>query len=294
MDTERQLNEHELEIDRGQRFRFGRNWLRFLERIDANRIDAAERSLRESLGRDDLVGCRFADLGSGSGLFSLAARRLGAEVVSLDYDPESVACTRELKRRTRPADGGWVVEGGSVLERDQLLSLGHFDIVYSWGVLHHTGDLWRAMGNVVPLVREGGTLLVALYNDQGAASRRWLAVKRGYNRLPRPLRFLILWPAFLRLWGPTTVRDLARGRPGATWREYRRSTRGMSPWRDVVDWVGGYPFEVAAPDRVTGFCRDRGLELRALRRDDGHGCNEFVFVRGSGRSEQETHRRSVR
>ncbi len=87
----------------------------------------------------------------------------------------------------------------------------------------------------------------------------------------------MLWPAFLRLWGPTTVRDVLRGRPGATWREVKRM-RGMGPWRDVVDWVGGYPFEVATPEQIFQFFRSRGYTLERLRTcAGGLGCNEFVF-----------------
>jgi 2-polyprenyl-6-hydroxyphenyl methylase/3-demethylubiquinone-9 3-methyltransferase len=54
----------------------------------------------------------------------------------------------------------------------------------------------------------------------------------------------------------------------------------MSPWRDVVDWVGGLPFEVARPDEVFAYCRDRGFILRTLKTQaGGHGCNEFVLER---------------
>ena len=222
------MSEHALEVERGERFRFGENWRRFLEQLDDRRIAEAERSLTESLAVTSLAGRSFIDVGSGSGLFSLAARRLGARVRSLDYDPQSVACTDELRRRYFPADEAWVVGQGSALDRPYLEDLGQFDVVYSWGVLHHTGDMWQALGNVAHLVRSGGQLLVSIYNDQGAASRRWAWVKRTYNRLPRSLRFLILAPALVVLWGPTTVRDLLRGRPFHTWRSYA-AERGMSP-----------------------------------------------------------------
>lgn len=270
---------HAEEVRAGSRFAFGENWSRFLAGLDEGRIRQAEASLCAMLHVDDLRGQRFLDVGSGSGLFSLAARRLGATVHSFDYDPRSVACTGELKRRHFPGDPGWRVEQGSVLDPAYLASLGRWDVVYAWGVLHHTGDLSRALANVATLVGDGGRLFLAVYNDQGWASRAWLKVKQAYNRLPRGLRWLVLWPAALRIWGPTTLRDLARGRPFRTWRDYSRgSLRGMSPWRDVVDWVGGLPFEVATPERIAGFFRERGFrseETRSCGR--GHGCNEFVF-----------------
>src|SRR6267143_2607810 len=165
------------EILGGERFAFGENWARFLALLDDQRIRDAEESLQSKLEVENLAGKSFLDVGSGSGLFSLAARRLGARVHSFDYDPQSVACTEELKRRYFLDDGNWVVEEGSVLDRDYLASLGAFDIVYSWGVLHHTGSMWQALENVVPIVKPGGILFIAIYNDQGKRNRRWRSVK---------------------------------------------------------------------------------------------------------------------
>lgn len=144
------------EISRGERFTFGENWGAFLNGLNEERIVRAEDSLKSMLGVARLDGLSFLDVGSGSGLFSLAARRLGAHVVSFDFDPQSVACTQELRRRYFPDDAHWQVEQGSVLDCDYLARLGQFDVVYSWGVLHHTGAMWQALENAAPLVREGG------------------------------------------------------------------------------------------------------------------------------------------
>ena len=272
--------EHEMEVTAGTRFEFGENWDRFLNELSEDRIRMAERSLLEMLKVETLQGRSFLDIGSGSGLFSLAARRLGASVCSFDYDPKSVACTEELRRGAYPGDARWQIHQGSVLDKDFLQGLGVFDVVYSWGVLHHTGGMWEALANAATRVAPGGALFVALYNDQGRASAIWLSIKRLYNRLPSRLRWMVLIPALARLWGPTVARDLLRGRPLATWRAYAQSSlRGMSPWRDVVDWVGGLPFEVAKPEEVFRFFRDRGFVLSEMRTcAGGHGCNEFVFV----------------
>lgn len=277
------MPEHAIEVKKGERFEFGKNWSQFLTVLDDERIQEAEKSLRLMLGVSDLKGKSFLDIGSGSGLFSLAARRLGATVRSFDYDPNSVACTSELRHRYFDGDLEWTVSEGSVLDPEYVRSLGKFDIVYSWGVLHHTGKMWEALENASFPVADGGKLFIAIYNDQGSTSQRWTTVKRAYNRCPASLRPLILAPALLRLWGPTVMRDSLKLDPLRTWRSYT-SMRGMSPWRDVVDWVGGYPFEVAKPEQILDFYRQRDYNLVKMTTcAGGIGCNQFVFDKGGMR-----------
>jgi 2-polyprenyl-6-hydroxyphenyl methylase/3-demethylubiquinone-9 3-methyltransferase len=273
---------HAREIARGERFEFGGNWASFLSVLDEDRIAAAERGLQRMLQVERLDGLRFLDIGSGSGLSSLAARRLGARVHSFDYDPQSVACTNELRRRYFPADPAWIVERGSALDASYLRELGLFDVVYSWGVLHHTGQMWQGLENVVTPVAPGGRLFIAIYNDTGTQSRRWRSIKRIYNELPKlgrmPFALAVTAPAELKALAAATM----RGRPIEylrSWSEYRRR-RGMNKWHDIVDWVGGYPYEFATPDQIFDFYRARGFTLTRMKCGGvGLGCNEFVFER---------------
>ncbi|MGB9430454.1 MAG: class I SAM-dependent methyltransferase [Gammaproteobacteria bacterium] len=259
------------EIARGGRFEFGRNWQKFLKHLNGKRIALAEQSLQKMLGSASLAGQTFLDVGCGSGLFSLAARRLGARVYSFDYDSQSVACARFLKDKFFPQDDQWIIGQGSVLDRAYLGSLGQHDVVYSWGVLHHTGAMWEALANVVPLVKPGGWLFIAIYNDQGWVSRYWNWVKRQSNAGPlrRWLLMLLHWPYFVGL--RLLVRTLSgKGAP----------RRGMSLWYDMRDWLGGYPFEVAKPQEIVGFFACKGFIQQKVK-TCGHrqGCNEYVFSR---------------
>ncbi|GIK63441.1 MAG: SAM-dependent methyltransferase [Chloroflexota bacterium] len=272
--------EHAKEVAEGRRFEFGKNWQQFLTTLNDDRIAEAEKSLCQMLGVTSLMGKRFLDIGSGSGLFSLAARRLGAQVVSFDYDPQSVACTNELKQRYFHNDEQWQVDQGSALDQNYLRSLGEFDIVYSWGVLHHTGDMWQALENAISLLSANSRLFISIYNDQGLRSRLWWQVKKTYNQAPQLLRYPIIWVVFIQMWAPIFLRDLLLHRnPLWSWRNYYQS-RGMSVWWDVIDWVGGYPFEVARPEKIFDFCRERGLVLLRLKTSRAEiTCNEYVFIK---------------
>jgi SAM-dependent methyltransferase len=263
------------------RFAFGRNWQRFAADLSEPRIAAGVGSLRQMLGVDSLAGRTFLDIGSGSGLFSLAAVRLGAaRVHSFDYDAESVACTQATKARFAADAVQWTVAQGSVLDDDYVRGLGAFDIVYSWGVLHHTGDMWRAVDNASRAVAPGGTFFIAIYNDQGLPSRLWWHVKKAYCSQPwtRPV-IVPGYAAYFAARGFVADAVVARKNPIA---RYVRPAglRGMKFWPDLLDWLGGFPFQVATPDTIVAFCRARGFELRTLVTvGRALGNNEFVFAK---------------
>lgn len=262
------------------RFEFGRNWRSYLETaLTPEREAIAQESLRTALGRSSLAGQSFLDIGCGSGVFSLAAFRLGARVISLDNDAESIACCQTLwDRMGRPES--WQVLTGSILDADFVTTLNRADIVYAWGVLHHTGAMWEAIRNAATLVADGGWFYIAIYNEKPGrvgGSKTWWHIKRFYGRRGRLARRIMetLYAAY------RTSRIVAsRRNPRRVARDYKMS-RGMDQRHDWNDWLGGFPYEYAPPGQVSSFCHDLGFDLVRAQTTDTVGCNEFVFVRRS-------------
>jgi len=257
-------------------FGFGENWARFLTSLTDQQIEQATHGVRALLGRD-LRDKSFLDIGSGSGLSSLAARRLGAaRVYSFDYDPQSVACTQELRRRFFPGDAAWTVSQGSVLDQAFLATLGQFDIVYSWGVLHHTGRMWVAIDNAARLVRPGGLFVIGIYNFRGGrrGTATWTRLKRWYCKAPRWQQ--VAWENAYLVWDLVSMAAVGRN-PIRMIREYH-SGRGMSWRHDAIDWLGGYPYEAATPGEILEFVR-RKFNFVLTRQNISLqlGVSEFVF-----------------
>lgn len=262
---------------REPRFSFGENWQSFIDVVGPERIEEAECSLVEFLGKDNLAGRRFLDIGCGSGLFSLAAARIGAKVHAFDYDPRSVASARALIERFDLAGEPPVIVEGSVLDRGFMTRLGTFDAVYAWGVLHHTGALCRAFCNVDLVVEPGGLLYIGIYNHQGVTSEVWRAVKRFYSsgKFGRIVATAIFYPVFFLsglMIDAIKLRD-----PRHRYREHKRH-RGMSLMHDWKDWLGGYPYEPARPETVVSFFENLGYSLVKFSPPPiGFGNNHYVF-----------------
>lgn len=247
-------------------FRFGENWKDFLTVAGPEHHAEAERGLLKLLP-EGVKGKTFLDIGCGSGLHLLAAQRLGARAMGVDIDPDSVEAAKSL---------GCAATVCSVFD----LPATPFDVVYSWGVLHHTGAMWPAVEKAASLVKPGGTFVLALYRKTPMCGF-WKAEKRLYRKLPKPLqsitKALYSLPLFLAL--------SLRGKNPATYVKTYKSARGMSFWHDVHDWLGGYPYESATPEETEGRMKALGLQLvRSFPGGKslgllGTGCSEYVFRR---------------
>jgi SAM-dependent methyltransferase len=251
-------------------FSFGRNWEDYVDQVTGDDVASAMADIVEWLGQNAVRGKTVLDIGCGSGIHSLAFRRLGAHSVrSFDYDSHSVdAALRFVNLEGEPPD--WVVTPGSILDRQFVGSLGRFDIVYSWGVLHHTGAMWRAMDAAGRLVHPGGHLWVSLY-AKGPRYPHDLATKRRYNASPPPLKRLMVWRQILRAmsW------RLRHFKNPLAWNQ--KVGRGMDVYHDIVDWLGGLPYEVAGENEVLGFYRRRGFILERIKAEREGGCSVYLF-----------------
>jgi Ribosomal protein L11 methylase len=259
------------------RFAFGRNWKGFIKRsYSPERLENARRCLLNLLGLDDLAGKTFLDVGSGSGLHSLAAFNAGAErIVSFDYDPLSVETTRLLRERQGNPEN-WTVLQGSVLDTEFLSTLPRSDIVYSWGVLHHTGSVWEAIDNTVPLSVPGGLVALALYssNVQTRFSPEfWLDVKKRYNQAgwsgKRKLECWYVWEVELGrnpIHLPGFLRSVLR----------YRASRGMDYYTDIKDWLGGWPMEFVDDGEVVDRL-EKQHHCSLVRMNTGEANTEFLF-----------------
>lgn len=269
--------------ERAAHFEFGENWREYAKTIDKNRIDAAVMGVKK-LFPEGLSGQTFLDIGCGSGLHSLAALMLGASsVVSIDIDENSVDTTRQLLARFAP-HSDWTTKTASVFEASPE-NLGTFDVVYSWGVLHHTGDMWRAIDNASKLVRSGGLFCIAIYATT-PADGFWKAEKRLYSQSPRAIQWCIRQTYMSAFVAAKAI--IQRKNPVSYIMGYSK-VRGMNFSHDVHDWLGGYPYETATADELirrvykAGFQEVRTFRLPPSRGMFGSGCQEFVFRNSSNR-----------
>jgi 2-polyprenyl-3-methyl-5-hydroxy-6-metoxy-1,4-benzoquinol methylase len=253
-------------------FSFGENWKAFLETVDAAALASATDDITAWLGEGGVRGARILDVGCGSGLHSLAFHLMGArEVVSFDFDRHSVEATRDLWTQAG-APESWTVRSGSVLDARFIASIGRVDVVYAWGVLHHTGSMWEAIKNAAIPVRDDGRFWIALYR-KGPRYERDLRRKRRYNAASPLVKKAMIGEYVARTMGYR----LAHGKNPLRWNQ--RTARGMNVYYDIVDWLGGLPYEVAAADEVVSACGRLGFHLERLQEANEGGCSVFLFRR---------------
>lgn len=260
-------------------FSFGKNWQNFISSLTEEKIGNARKLIVDFLGGEDAIrGKTFVDIGCGSGLFSHVAYKLGAaRVVSVDVDEFSVACTQYLKEKQNNPEN-WEIKQGSALDEKFIKSLGKFDIVYSWGVLHHTGDMYRAFDVIANLMHDQSELCIAIYGRNGSgwtgSPETWLKVKKVYNRSGK-IGKKLLYFGYVVYFFAVNVRF--KQNPWKKINSYKE--RGMEWSNDVIDWLGGYPYEFAWPKEIIGYFEKKGMSCKKINDRNGIACNEYLFIR---------------
>ncbi len=253
-------------------FSFGQNWQEYLQNVTELDVDAAVSDIREWLGDEPLDGKTVLDIGCGSGIHSLAFFRLHAKIIdSFDYDKNSVTATQELYAQVESPET-WRVFQGSVLDKDFLNTLQKYDIVYSWGVLHHTGNMWMAIENAASRVNDNGVFWISIY-AKGQNYLNDLQLKRNYNAASWVGK---KWFEYIYVFKIMGWRLLHLKNP-ITWNQ--RISRGMDIYHDMVDWLGGLPYEVASEDEIVQFCAGLGFILQRIKVNGEGRCNIYVFKR---------------
>lgn len=258
------------------RFGFGKNWDQYVrQHFSEERLEFSRRQLLEFLHLENLKGKTFLDIGCGSGLHSLAALRAGAEkVISFDLDSDSVTTTCHLKNWAADPPH-WQVMQGSILDESFINGLEPADIVYSWGVLHHTGNMWKAMDHFIRLIKPGGLAFIALYDydiQTNPTAEYWLDIKQKYNRCSRwGKRKMELWYIwrFILYGNIFRLPELVKRSLGY------KQFRGMALYTDIVDWLGGWPMEFAKRADVKQWAEKAGLEMLTMK--TGEANTEYLF-----------------
>jgi len=271
------MNQNLLEVE--SHFSFGENWAQYAQKIDEKRIEEAEKSLIRLVGRESIEGRTFLDIGCGSGLFSLAAVRLGCRrLLAVDLDPNSVQTTRKTLERYAPSGANWECRRISVFDLDPS-NVGTFDVVYSWGVLHHTGAMYDAIAKASKMVAPNGMLTLALYGKTPFCGL-WRVEKRIYSRAPKWVQ-KVMESVYIEV---VRLRLALKGESLKKRREEYWKQRGMDMYHDTRDWLGGYPYESISPGEAMSYLHKLGFEpIRSFVSPCigllGTGCDEYSFTK---------------
>ncbi len=263
-------NKFQEEINSGTRFGFGQNWKNFLGTLDNQVLVKAAQDIKEWTSQESFQGKRIIDIGSGSGVHSFAFHSMGAkELLSFDYDNNSVEATRQMWVKAGEPQN-WKVMQGSVLDDNFMGSLGTFDMVYSWGVLHHTGEMWKAINNAVLQVADGGLFWIAIY-QKGPNFDADLKLKKKYNNSSDFGKKIMVWKWIAKL----MIKRMLKLKNPFGWNE--KIDRGMNVYHDIIDWLGGLPYEVADKHEIVQFCETRGLNFLKAKEVPEGGCSSYLF-----------------
>jgi len=255
-------------------FAFGKNWENFINNyFSEERVAIAQKHILDFLEVKNLRGKYFLDIGCGSGLHSLAVLKAEAQkIISFDYDHSSVATTKKI-HEMYGSPANWQIAQGSILDDNFIRTVEPADIVYSWGVLHHTGNVWQAIRNAATFLKPGSIFYIAIY-DKTPDTPYWIDIKKKYNRSTwlgkKLMEFFYVWRTFFK------TASLGRVKQSIAYIKNYKTSRGMEFWTDVKDWLGGWPYEPATQEEICRFCEGT-LGLERMKVKAGEANIEYLF-----------------
>jgi 2-polyprenyl-3-methyl-5-hydroxy-6-metoxy-1,4-benzoquinol methylase len=259
-------------------FSFGKNREDFLKHVTPEQVELAKSYVQDFLWKHTAIaGKTVIDVGCGSWIMSLVYVLLGAKkVVSIDIDATSLACTETLREKYAISPDIWEIQSVSILDTTKIISLGTYDIVYSWWVIHHSWDMRQGLENLFSLAHNGSFVYIALYNTctrfVEGTSYFWQKLKKIYSQhhwtrwVIKPLYTIYLLAGLV-----------ATGRNPWKYITGYKSIRGMNFFTDIEDRLGGYPYEFATYDEVVAYYQKHGYTCVDGIRVRSIGCNEFLF-----------------
>ena len=259
-------------------FDFGSNWKEFSAKaLSPEKIQQARNDFQTLMAGINIRGVTLLDIGFGQGLTLLISTELGAITAGCEINPISIEVLEFNKQKfPKIKDCSIPIITGSILDPKIISDLKKvdflhgnlYDIVHSWGVLHHTGNMWEAIKITSDLVKPNGHFIISIYNRHWT-SKIWLLIKWLYNKSPQIIKKLLVYTFFPIIY---VAKYIVTGKNPA------KSKRGMDFYFDVIDWVGGYPYEYATKDEIAKYVENLGFKcLRCISATVPTGCNQFVF-----------------
>ncbi len=258
-----------MNIKKDTRFEFGQNWNLYSKSISDVEVNLAKQGIIKLMPTKTALDSKsFLDIGCGSGIHSIAANTLGFEsITATDFDLKSVNTAISNKK---------IFNSNINIFQDDILNTkikNKFDVVYSWGVLHHTGNMEKAILNSRKLVNDEGYLIIAIYKKTYFC-KMWHFIKKLYCNSPRFIKKIFNFTFYtLRL-----SLYLIKGNKISKYKQIR----GMNLYFDSIDWLGGFPYESASKDVIVSMVGD-GFELVKFFDAKpnlglmGSACSEYTF-----------------
>ncbi|MFQ6107920.1 MAG: class I SAM-dependent methyltransferase [Candidatus Aminicenantales bacterium] len=213
---------------------------------------------------EEVLNKSVLDAGCGTGVFSIIFARMGAlSVVGIDISK------RSLERAQRQADQLGLQN--ATFQKVNMLRLPFtdacFDIVWSWGSVHHTADPFGCLAELIRVLKPGGSLLVAVYRRTGLTFLHE-TLRKGLIRLPS--KYWIPFSRFLSLVAAPGI---------SLFKKRDKSRKGEKLEQLLFDWFFVPIRHSYLPEEIKSFLVKRGLVIKKYLPFSGrfNSTSNFIF-----------------